>query len=97
MSEKVTGEGAFGPGGGGVFGSSPELYERPERGVGVGCCALVDMKLKSATATTATTLSLTKCLECGLGPHLAQRTSAQSKRTDRPNARLDGGLVSDLT
>ena len=39
MSEKVTVEGAFGPGGGGVFGNSPELYERPGRGVGVGPCA----------------------------------------------------------
>ncbi len=36
----VTGEGACGPGGGGVLGRSPELYERPAWGVGVGvgCC-----------------------------------------------------------
>jgi len=37
MSVKVTGDCPFGPGGGGDFGNSPELYERPGRGVGVGC------------------------------------------------------------
>jgi hypothetical protein len=36
MSAKVTVEGAFGPGGGGVFGNSSALYERPGRGGGVG-------------------------------------------------------------
>src|SRR5258708_533575 len=42
MSVKVTVDGPFGPGGGGVFGNSSVLYERPVRGVGegVGCCAL---------------------------------------------------------
>ena len=40
MSVKVTGEGACGPGGGGVPLVSAEPYERPVRcGVGVGCCA----------------------------------------------------------
>lgn len=40
MSVNVTGEGACGPAGGGFFGNSPTLYERPARGVGVGgaCC-----------------------------------------------------------
>jgi hypothetical protein len=45
MSENVTVEGAFGPGGGGVFGNSSELYERPRRGVGIGdaCCAAIGL------------------------------------------------------
>ena len=52
-SEKVTVEGAFGPGGGGVFGNSPEVYERPGRGVGVGCCADAVMKEQASTNASA--------------------------------------------
>lgn len=42
MSVKVTGEGACGPGGGGVFIVSAVPYDRPVRcGVGCGCCAKI--------------------------------------------------------
>jgi len=51
-SEKVTVEVAFGPGGGGVFGNSPELYERPGRGVGAGswAAALALQTIRNAIA-----------------------------------------------
>jgi hypothetical protein len=41
----MTVEGAFGPGGAGVFGNPSVLYERPVRGVGVGddCCAAIGL------------------------------------------------------
>src|SRR6266851_7249150 len=51
MSVNVTGDGACGPGGGGVLGRSPELYERPAWGVGVGvgCCANIGQADPSTT------------------------------------------------
>jgi len=40
MLLNVSGEGACGPGGGGVFDNSAVEYERPVRsGEGLGCCA----------------------------------------------------------
>ena len=57
MSENVTVDGAFGPGGGGVLGKLSELYERPGRGVGVGVCALtpaIEMTRKIVTSTVLT-------------------------------------------
>src|SRR6266446_2710141 len=53
ISVNVTGEGACGPGGGGVLGRSPELYERPALGVGVGvaCCANIGQADPSTART----------------------------------------------
>ena len=55
ISVNVTGDGACGPGGGGAFGSSGLLYDRPARcgvGVGVGCWATTETELRRNPRTT---------------------------------------------
>jgi hypothetical protein len=55
ISVNVTGDGACGPGGGGFFGISPTLYERPVRGVGEGegCWAQTAPQDKNAANVNA--------------------------------------------
>jgi hypothetical protein len=72
MSVKITGEGACGPGGGGFFGISVTLYERPVRwvGVGDGCWAKPVLKDKKAAKIKALAKQVKRATKIFFAPEL---------------------------